>query len=135
MIKLTIDFLLGAMVLTAIWAVVGLSLVRFLRIDSPGARTLIFLVPLLAAFATRVRLASGWWIDIVALSVVIALLHMIREIRRYTVFRNKVETETVADARLQRLVDSLANVFGMKSPRVLVSSDPGLSPFVAGQRV
>lgn len=134
MIKFAIDFLLGAMVLTAVWAAVGLSLVRLLRIDSPGARTLIFVVPLLAAFATRVRLASGWWIDIAALSVGIALLHMTRELRRYTVFLNKVETETVADAGLQRLVDSLATNFGMKAPRVLVSSDPGLSPFVAGLR-
>lgn len=134
MIKFAIDFLLGAMVLTAGWAAIGLGLVRLLRIDSPAARTLIFVVPLLAAFATRVRLVSGWWIDIAAFSIVIALLHMIREVHRYSVFINKVEAETVPDARLQHLVEDLSHTFGMRSPCVLVSSDRGLSPFVAGLR-
>lgn len=134
MIKFAIDFLLGAMVLTAGWAAIGLGLVRLLRIDSPGARTLIFIVPLLAAFATRVRLAGHWWLDILAFSLVIALLHIIRELHRYTVFINKVEAETRADAGLQHLVENLSDRFGMRPPRVLVSSDRGLSPFVAGLR-
>lgn len=134
MIKFAIDFLLGAMVLTAVWAAVGLALVRLLRIDSPCARAVIFVVPLLAAFVTRVRLESGWWIDIAAFSVVIALLHTGCEIRRYLVFLNKVAKESAADPGLQRLVDSLAINFGMQAPRVLVSGDPRLSPFVAGLR-
>lgn len=132
MLELIVHFLLGAMVLSALWAVVAWALVKLLRIDSPGARFLVFSAPLLAALFTRIRLMPEWAGAIVGLSIAVALVLLTREIYRYLVFLKQVGADTRPDAKLERVVKDLAKSFKMKSPRVRVSGNPALSPFATG---
>jgi beta-lactamase regulating signal transducer with metallopeptidase domain len=132
MLELIVHFLLGAMVLSALWAVVAWALVKVLRIDSPGARFLVFSIPLLAALVTRIRLMPEWAGVIVGLSLAVALILLTWEIYRYLVFLKQVSADTRSDAKLERVVKDLAKSFKMKSPRVRVSGNPALSPFATG---
>lgn len=134
MSKLVIDFLLGATLLSLAWSGLAWLLVKFLRITAPGARVMVFAVPLIVSFAVRIRLLPEWRSEIVAFSVCVALGVVCLEAWRYVRFMRQTEAQTTPDAALQALVNELAIAFDMRPPRAAVSAAAGTSPFAAGFR-
>ncbi|MEK6699723.1 MAG: M56 family metallopeptidase [Nitrospirota bacterium] len=127
-----LHFLIGSMVMTALWSAASLILVKLVRLHSPTARFLVFLAPLVAAFVARARLSSTMMRETVAICFAVAILLLCRDLYRYHTFRRRIEAEAEPSADLQRVVDGLARSFEISAPRVLLSEDSSVSPFTGG---
>lgn len=132
--NLFVNFLIGSMLMTAVWAVVSWICVRIIQLQSPVARFLVFLIPLIAAFVARVRLSAGMTMEVIVFCFFAAGLLLMKDLYFYHRFRRRMEAEATPSEELQLLVDDLAGSFGMPPPRALVSNGPLVSPLTAGLR-
>lgn len=123
------------MLMTLVWIVVSWACVKILRLRSPMARFLIFLIPLIAAFVARVRLSPETAPEVISACFVIALLLLSKDYYHYRKFRKRIEDDSLPSETIQPLVDNLAKEFGMvRVPRALVSRNFLISPLAAGVR-
>lgn len=133
--NLWVNFLVGAVALTALWSLLTYILVRLLRITSPAARAFLFMAPLTAAFGVRLTLAAGWRVEALALCVAGASVFLARDLCCYCRFCRVLVANARPDRSLQEVTDSLAGEFGAKRvPRALVHDVPSLGPMVVGMQ-
>lgn len=111
-----------------------LVFVKFFKILSPVGRFLIYLAPLMAAIVDRVRLFPRMRFEVIGFCIGVAALLICKDFLHYLVFRRKIEKQSQPSEELQRAVNRLAPSFGIKPPRVLVSSACDSNPLTAGVR-
>lgn len=126
------NLLAGPVLLALIWTAAAWMLVKLVKLESPTGRFVVFLVPLVAAFAARVRLSTTMTTEVVLVCLVVAVLLLGRDAAQYRAFRKRIEAAAEPSEGLQKAADGLAASFGIRSPRVLVTGDSSLAPFTGG---
>ena len=128
-------FFVSATLLAALWFVLAEGLARLVRLRSPSARTLLFVVPVLAAFGARVRLSGDATVMVVAVCLSVAVTLFLFDALRYRRFVATLVPDLQPSAHLQKIVDALAVDFRMKVPPAAYElPTAGAGPYVIGLR-
>ena len=132
---LTAHFFLSAILLAGVWFVLAAGLAKLLRLESPVARMLIFIVPVVAAFGARVRLSADATFEIIGVCVSVALAWFLADLYRYRRFTAAIMPNLRRSPALQAVVDELAPRFGLaRPPAAYELSGAGAGPCVIGLR-
>ncbi len=127
-----LTFALTALLLSLLWVGIAWSLVRLLRLNSPVARVFVYLAPLLTAFFALLRLAPDSRMAIVSVSLGVAALLSLRDVRRYLVYRRRITDGGRRYAHAEALCLPLARTLDVPVPRVYLSPDLTIGPMVLG---
>ena len=128
-------FFVSATLLAALWFVLAEGLARLVRLRSPSARTLLFVIPVLAAFGARVRLSGDATVIIVAVCLSVAMTLFLFDALRYRRFVASLAPDLRPAPHLQKIVDALAADFGMKVPPPAYElATAGAGPYIIGLR-
>lgn len=125
-------FLLGSLALTLFWTATSRVLVAVLRLEAPGARFVVFLAPLMAAFFVQLRLSSEIRLNLWLALLSVAALLITRDGWTYWRLGACVSAQAKPCPALQESVDALARRLNTASPRVLQWSETPTGPFLIG---
>lgn len=126
-------FFVSATLLAALWFLLAEGLARLVRLRSPSARILLFVVPVLAAFGSRVRLSGDATIMIIAVCLSVAITLFLFDVLRYHRFVVAQAPDLQPSAHLQKIVDALAVDFRMKVPPAAYElATAGAGPYIIG---
>lgn len=120
------------MAVAAVWAIVALLLIRLFRLHDPRGQAIVLVIALAAGFIGRARLAPDLEWAVIAGSIALALLLMLRDVIVYKRSMRSIWKSCVSDARVETIAQSLADQFSIKLPKLLISraaSQPCTSGF------
>lgn len=132
MSRFLFDFFLGGIAVAAVWAIVALLLIRLFRLTDPRGQAIILVIALLAGFIGRTRLAVGFEWIVLAASISLALIFLLRDIVLYKSFMRAFRDACVSDRRVEAIARTLATRFSIRCPNLLISeaaSQPCTSGF------
>lgn len=122
MTKLLFDFFLGGMAVAAVWAIVALLLIRLFRLDDPRGQAIVLAIALVAGFVGRARLVPDFEWMVVAGSVSLALLLLLRDVIVYRRSMREMRGACIKDVRVEAIAESLAARFSIRTPSLLISA-------------
>lgn len=125
---------LGALLLTALWVVLAWSLVRLTRLRSPLGRLIVFLAPLLAAYASLQRLLPDARLQILLVCVGVATLLGIHDLISYRRFRRHVIEDGRPYLEAEAVSAPLLRKLGMPGLAVYQSNALQCGPITLGLR-
>lgn len=131
MTKLLFDFFLGGMAVAAVWAIVALLLIRIFRLEDPRGQAIVLAIALLAGFIGRARLAPDLEWAVIAGSISLAVLLLLRDVWIYRRSMHAIRASCLRDGRIEAIAASLAQRFAVPSPDLLIS-DAATQPCTSG---
>lgn len=132
---MTAHFFLSAILLAGVWFALAAGLAKLLRLESPLARMVIFIVPVVAAFGARIRLSGDATFEVIAVCLSVALVWLLADLYRYWRFTAAIMPNLTRSLALQAVVDELAPRFGIGlPPEAYELSGAGAGPCVIGLR-
>lgn len=124
----------GALLLTTLWSLLAWWLVRLTRLQSPLARLIVFLAPLLAAYGTLPRLMPEARAEILLTCIGIASLFGLRDLINYYRYRTRLLSDCLPYPEAERVCPSLVQQLGISPVPVYRSDRLGSGPIVLGLR-
>lgn len=125
------DFFVGGMAVAAVWAIVALLLIRLFRLNDPRGQAIILVIALVAGFIGRARLAVGLEWVVVAGSILLALILLLRDVIVYKHCMRAFRGSCVNDRRVESIAETIAARFFIRCPSLLIS-EKAMQPCTSG---